>query len=346
MPRHIRPFGLIALVVTTAFVVASGPAGADPLADAMKQAATLQSQISANNVQLDALGQQYDGAQLRLQQAQQTIADTQAKVAADEAQLSAVRTKVRSRAVSEYQGAINGESLNALDFGDARQLLVGQKYAAAQAAVDNHLISELNAAKQALDEQEATAQKAQDQAAGDVQQLASTRASLAAATSQQQATLNHVQGQLVLLVSQLQQQQAAAELRASGNDGDPGAYPNLPPVSPLAAQAIAFARAQLGKPYVYAAAGANAYDCSGLVMAAYASAGFQLPHYSGAQYAMLPHIPISAAQPGDLLFWGAAASEHVAIYVGDGRILEAGGTGNNVHIGPIWGQPMGAARVP
>ena len=101
MPRHIRPFGLIALVVTTAFVVASGPAGADPLADAMKQAATLQSQISANNVQLDALGQQYDGAQLRLDQAQQTIADTQAKVAADEAQLSAVRTKVRSRAVSE-----------------------------------------------------------------------------------------------------------------------------------------------------------------------------------------------------------------------------------------------------
>jgi cell wall-associated NlpC family hydrolase len=97
---------------------------------------------------------------------------------------------------------------------------------------------------------------------------------------------------------------------------------------------------------VYAAAGPNSYDCSGLVMAAYASAGFQLPHYSGAQYAMLPHIPISAAQPGDLLFWGEAASEHVAIYVGDGRILEAGGTGNDVHIGPIWGQPMGAARVP
>ena len=61
---------------------------------------------------------------------------------------------------------------------------------------------------------------------------------------------------------------------------------------------------------------------------------------------MLPHIPISAAQPGDLLFWGVAASEHVAISVGDGRILEAGGTGNDVHIGPIWGQPMGAARVP
>jgi cell wall-associated NlpC family hydrolase len=346
VPRHIRPFGLIALVVTIAFVVATGPAGADPLADAMKQAATLQSQIAANNVQLDALGQQYDGAQLRLQQAQQTIAVTQAKIAADQAQLGTLRAKVRARAVTDYQSAIDGESLNALDVSDAQQLLVGQKYAAAQAAVDNSLIGQLNTAKQALDQQEATAQKAQSQAASDVQQLASTKANLAAATAQQQATLNQVQGQLVLLVAQAQQQAAAAALSASGGGGDPGAYPNLPPVSPLAAQAIAFARAQIGKPYLYAAAGPDSYDCSGLVMAAFASAGFQLPHYSGAQYAMLPHIPIGSAQPGDLLFWGEAASEHVAIYVGDGRILEAGGTGNDVHIGPIWGQPMGAARVP
>jgi cell wall-associated NlpC family hydrolase len=50
-------------------------------------------------------------------------------------------------------------------------------------------------------------------------------------------------------------------------------------------------------------------------------------------------------QPGDLLFWGLGGSEHVAIYVGAGRILEAGGTRDDVHIGPIWGQPVGAARV-
>jgi len=338
--------GLIALAVTTAFLVSAGSAGADPIGDALKQAQTLQSQIASNNVQLDALGQQYDGAQLRVQQAQQTIADTQAKLAAEEARLSTLRVQVRARAVTDYQSAVDGQSLNTLDFSDAQQLLVGQKYAAAQAAVDNTLISQLNSAKQALTAQQTAAQKAQATAANDVQQLDSTRASLTAAQAQQQATLNQVQGQLVLLVAQAQQQAAEAELSAAGDSGDAGAYPNLPPVSPLAAAAIAFARAQLGKPYVYAAAGPNSYDCSGLVMAAYASAGFQLPHYSGAQYAMLPHIPISAAQPGDLLFWGEAASEHVAIYVGDGRILEAGGTGNDVHIGPIWGQPMGAARVP
>jgi len=346
VPSHIRPIGLIALVVTAAVVAASAPAGADPIRDAMAQATTLQTQIAANNVRLDALGQQYDGAQLHLQQAEQTLADTQARLAADEARLSSLRAKVRARAVTDYQGAVNGESLNALDLSNAQQLLVGQQYASAQAAVDNHLIAQLNATKQALDEQQAAAQKDQDATSGALQQLASTRATLAAATAQQQATLDQVQGQLVLLVAQAQQAADAAALNASGDGGDPGAYPNLPPVSPLAAAAIAFARAQLGKPYVYAAAGPNAYDCSGLVMAAYAFAGFQLPHYSGAQYAMLPHIPVAAAQPGDLLFWGVAASEHVAIYVGAGRILEAGGTGHDVHVGPIWGQPMGAARVP
>ncbi|HWW44403.1 MAG TPA: NlpC/P60 family protein, partial [Acidimicrobiia bacterium] len=127
--------------------------------------------------------------------------------------------------------------------------------------------------------------------------------------------------------------------------GDPGMFPNLPAVSAAAAVAIAFARNQIGKPYLYAAAGPDSYDCSGLVMAAFAVAGVRLPHYSGAQYADLPHVPLAAVQPGDLLFWGPGGGEHVAIYVGAGRILEAGGTGHDVHVGPVWGHPVGAARV-
>jgi len=86
-------------------------------------------------------------------------------------------------------------------------------------------------------------------------------------------------------------------------------------------------------------------DCSGFTMAAYRSAGVSLPHYSGAQYAALPHVPLTAMMPGDPLFWGPNASSHVAIYLGDLQIIESGGTGHDVHIGPIWGRPMGAARV-
>ena len=77
-------------------------------------------------------------------------------------------------------------------------------------------------------------------------------------------------------------------------------------------------------------------------MAAFRSAGVSLPHYSGAQYQTLPHVPLDSVQVGDLMFWGSGGSEHVAIYVGDGKILEAGGSTHIVHIGPIWGHPVGA----
>jgi len=82
-----------------------------------------------------------------------------------------------------------------------------------------------------------------------------------------------------------------------------------------------------------------------LVMAAFRSAGVSLPHYSGAMYQTLPHVPLADVQVGDLLFWGSGGSEHVAFYVGDGKLLEAGGSTHIVHVGPIWGHPIGAARV-
>ena len=53
----------------------------------------------------------------------------------------------------------------------------------------------------------------------------------------------------------------------------------------------------------------------------------------------------STWMPGDLVFWGTGGSSHVAIYLGDYQIIESGGTGHDVHIGPIWGHPVGAARV-
>jgi cell wall-associated NlpC family hydrolase len=360
MPGHIRRSGLILLAITVASgsLVAAGiqavgtpAAGADQIGNDQAQAQALQSQIAANNEKIDALGQQADGAEIRLQQAQQNLVTTQAHLATTQSALARIRVQVQERAVAAYQGAISGEQFEGLDVGDAQRLLIAQKYTATEAAQDEALFQSLNATEQQLSQQKAAAEKATAQADADNKQIQSTRASLQTVTAQQQQTLGQVQGQLITLVQQQQAQADAENLASSINEfggsdgGDPSAYPNLPPVSPQAAQALAYARAQLGKSYVYAAAGPDHFDCSGLVMAAYASAGVQLPHYSGAQYAMLPHIPFSQLQPGDLLFWGVNASEHVAFYVGDGKLLESGGDTNEVHIGPIWGSPTGAARV-
>jgi peptidoglycan DL-endopeptidase CwlO len=111
-----------------------------------------------------------------------------------------------------------------------------------------------------------------------------------------------------------------------------------------AATAIAYARAQLGKPYRYAAAGPDAFDCSGLTMRAWGAAGVSMPHYSGAQYTRFPKVPLNAMQPGDLVFWGPGGSEHVGLYIGGGQMIAAPRTGDVVKIQAVWGSPVGAVR--
>jgi peptidoglycan DL-endopeptidase CwlO len=116
------------------------------------------------------------------------------------------------------------------------------------------------------------------------------------------------------------------------------------PASGRAAQAIKTAYAQLGDPYVYGAAGPNAFDCSGLTMYAWASAGVSLPHSAAAQYSSTRHVSISALQPGDLVFYYSGIS-HVAIYIGGGRIIHAPHPGLSVEIAPLHEMPIvGAGR--
>jgi cell wall-associated NlpC family hydrolase len=97
--------------------------------------------------------------------------------------------------------------------------------------------------------------------------------------------------------------------------------------SAAAASAIAFAEAHVGDAYVYGGNGPNAWDCSGLVQAAYAQAGVNLPRTAADQASTTTIIPVSQAQPGDLLFWSndgsAGGVYHVALYVGNGRFVEA-----------------------
>lgn len=115
---------------------------------------------------------------------------------------------------------------------------------------------------------------------------------------------------------------------------DPEPAPRPPSPSRGAQQAIRFAEAQLGEPYQWGAAGPDSWDCSGLTMAAWASAGRSLPHYSVAQYDAGTPIPVSSARPGDLLFWSSngrpSGIHHVALSLGGAEFIEAPRTGLDV----------------
>jgi peptidoglycan DL-endopeptidase CwlO len=99
-----------------------------------------------------------------------------------------------------------------------------------------------------------------------------------------------------------------------------------------AAGAVQAAESQVGVPYVWGGDTPAGFDCSGLVMWSYAQAGVGLPRTSGAQYDATTHIPLAEIQPGDLLFYGPGGSEHVAMYVGGGSMIEAPYTGASVWI--------------
>lgn len=119
------------------------------------------------------------------------------------------------------------------------------------------------------------------------------------------------------------------------------------PQAPGANKAIAYARAQLGKPYQWGGAGPDSFDCSGLTMMAWEQAGVYFPHLAQDQYDMTQRISISQALPGDLIFFGTPGNVyHVGLYIGNGQMIDAPETGQTVSIQSIyWSALLGAGRV-
>ncbi|MGW4050670.1 C40 family peptidase [Streptomyces sp. NPDC004779] len=117
--------------------------------------------------------------------------------------------------------------------------------------------------------------------------------------------------------------------------------------SGTAAAIVAFARAQVGDAYVTGGTGPNSWDCSGLVQAAYANAGIDLPRISYQQSSMGSSVSLSNLQPGDILYWGSrSGSYHVAIYVGGGKYVGAQNSSTGVVERSLdWDPPSGAVRL-
>ncbi|MFB7516908.1 NlpC/P60 family protein [Streptomyces sp. NPDC056144] len=137
-----------------------------------------------------------------------------------------------------------------------------------------------------------------------------------------------------------------ADRSTSGSTGD---RTPLAAVSPApdsrAAAAISFARAQLGKPYVWGATGPSAYDCSGLTQASWRAAGVSLPRTTYTQINAGRRVSRSELAPGDLVFFYSGIS-HVGLYIGGGQMIHAPRPGSPIRIAPIDEMPFaGATRV-
>jgi cell wall-associated NlpC family hydrolase len=355
----------LVLVTATLLLGSLAPlrAGSSTIGDKQAQAAQLEQQIQANGDKIAALGEQYNGAVLDYQNAQNAVAQSKRHLAAAQAQQEKFSGLVAARGAVLYQGAQDPSSLLPnTNIKSLNELGARTKYGAVATGNDERLISNLVRAQQDLKVQRKRLDQQVAAAAQKRDFIAATRRNVEQANAQEEELLSQVKGEIATLIAEQKAREAAAlraslaALASSSSSGGGGgsrvpassvggdAIPNLPAPSSRAAAAIGFAEAQLGKPYRYAATGPNSYDCSGLTMMAWASAGVSMSHYSGAQYQMFPHVPLNALQPGDLIFWGSGGSEHVSMYIGGGLQIAATHTGDYVRIQPVGQNPVGAAR--
>jgi cell wall-associated NlpC family hydrolase len=201
-------------------------------------------------------------------------------------------------------------------------------------------------AEKLLNQAKAALEAAQSQVT-DAQALA---ASLSSQYLQATRTLTTLRSQNATAVAEINAAESAYNAQFAGQIGS---SVNGMVANPKAQQAVKFAISQSGKPYQWGAEGPNAYDCSGLVLASYLSVGVSLPRVADDQYMATSgqSVPVSALLPGDLLFYGTnpgvpTSIYHVAMYVGNGNMVQAPDYGIPVQVVPVaFGQLYGATRV-
>ncbi|MET8635027.1 NlpC/P60 family protein [Streptomyces sp. NPDC004074] len=151
---------------------------------------------------------------------------------------------------------------------------------------------------------------------------AEEKARLAAIEKKKQEEAQRQAEELARQQEAARQKQAAQESSSTTTSGSSGTSTTDSSNGTQAEKALAYARAQVGKPYVWGATGPDSYDCSGLTQAAWKAAGVSLPRTTYDQVDVGTTVPLADAQPGDLIFFYDDIS-HVGIYIGDGMMIHA-----------------------
>ena len=179
-------------------------------------------------------------------------------------------------------------------------------------------------------------------AAAEQARLAAARAQAARSAAARQAAAR-ARAEAARQAAAAAEAERAAREAANRPTPKPKPTPEPPPPPPPSSNGgvsavLAYARAQIGKPYQWGGEGPGSFDCSGLTMMAWREAGVYLSHYTGAQWAETARVPISDLRPGDLVFYGSSgeSSHHMGLYLGGGQMVEAPYTGATIREASIY----------
>ena len=236
---------MLATAVTGAF---ASTAGAAPQPSKEQQAADLENQIEASDLQISALAEKLDAAIAKQAGAQQTVNDAEAQITVAKAEVKRISALVEENLASLYRRTLRGETGASFFSGDWNDLLRRGKYANASNSQDDNMLERLNAAQQDLAATRSEATKARDTAAAEGAQIAQAKAAVEAARASQQGVLDQVKGEIAVAVAAERARRAAAAV-AKVPRGGPENFPNVGPPNGSASQAISYARQVIGAPY-------------------------------------------------------------------------------------------------
>jgi cell wall-associated NlpC family hydrolase len=331
--RRLRAGLLVGASATLTVTLLPGSAAADPDAATPAEAAQLVAEASHD---LEVVTEQFNEARevLRAQRAEARRAAGAA--AAAQAEVDALDGTVRELARSAYTGenaTVSTLDL-VLDSDSADELLTSLGTLEVIAEHTDEVLGEVSAAADEAQSARAEAETATTEAREAVEEIRDQQRDLEAriADFEEQYEALSAAGQ-----TQVDQAHGGTAVAAPAAAAAP---------SGAAQSAVDTAMAQVGDSYVWAAAGPDAFDCSGLMQYAYAAAGVSLPHSSSMQSQMGAPVSRSELQPGDLVFFYSPVS-HVGMYIGNGQMVHASTPSKPVHVASIdsMGSYTSARRV-
>jgi cell wall-associated NlpC family hydrolase len=276
--------------------------------------------------EINTLDEQYNGLRIQLDQARAEMRVAQRTYAEDIVRLSAGKLGIGQLAAQSYMNIGLDTSLELLTTGNAQNLI-------SRASIMQQLQHQNGARIGQMAAAVAAAQRAKATAAQQSKVVTRLAAQMAVKRQAAQKKINILNSAVFA--------KAMAVFRKTGN------FPNIeiPTANSVGAQALRAALTRRGDPYIWGASGPSAFDCSGLVLWAYAQVGISLPHFTGDQWNMGVHVARADLQPGDLVFFYPDIG-HVGLYIGNGLMVDAPNFGEPVQVEPVmWDVYVGAVRI-
>jgi cell wall-associated NlpC family hydrolase len=335
---------ILSMMLAAVLLLVTGATGvADPVQDKKNELERIKNEAQRIDAQLEVVTEQYNMTNLRVQQTRAYIAEKESEMAALNSALEQ-RKDILGQRLRELYKAGNADVLEVLtECNTVDDLYTNLDRAQRISGNDVTIITSVIGAREEVETARSELENQKAELDATMNELATQKSQIEGDLQRRKELVAGVEAEVNNLIAQEEAN------RPPPNPGRPPVAPRPrvppPPAPPYAPAVVQVAYQQLGKPYQYAGAGPNVFDCSGLVMYCYAQVGISLPHSSYMQAQCGVPVSYEELQPGDLVFFHG--NGHVGMYIGNGQYIHAPHTGDVVRIADLGRRSdfCGACRI-